>query len=215
MSKLPAINKLYDNKDLSIADKNKELEKLLDNPPSEKWIKTHNNVSYLPISRVEWLLTVIFTKWKVETKKVQLIANSVVVEVRLHVMDPMTNEWDWQDGVGGAPIQTAKGAGATDFTQMSTYGVQKCAPAAESFAIKDAAEKFGKLFGKDINRNENIFLPEIQPEINLEECTNKLMACGTLEDLNATYMAMTREEKNNPDVIKLKDELKQTLGKGE
>ena len=30
------------------------------------------------------------------------------------------------------------------------------APAAESYAVKDAAEKIGKLFGKDLNRKDNI-----------------------------------------------------------
>jgi len=29
-------------------------------------------------------------------------------------------------------------------------------PSAESFAIKDAAQKLGKLFGKDLNRRETV-----------------------------------------------------------
>ena len=32
----------------------------------------------------------------------------------------------------------------------------KAAPAAESYAIKDAAEKLGKIFGKDLNRKDVI-----------------------------------------------------------
>ncbi len=72
----------------------------------------------------------------------------------------MTNEWDWQDGVGAAPIQTAKGAAATDFSQVNTAAVQMAAPAAESYAFKDAAEKFGKIFGKDLNRKDEMnYLP--------------------------------------------------------
>jgi hypothetical protein len=30
--------------------------------------------------------------------------------------------------------------------------VQKAAPAAETYAVKDAAEKFGKIFGRDVSR---------------------------------------------------------------
>jgi hypothetical protein len=56
------------------------------------------------------------------------------------------------DGIGAAPIQTDKGAGATDWNAVKTDGVQKAAPAAETYAVKDAAEKFGKIFGRDVSR---------------------------------------------------------------
>ncbi|MCK5612897.1 hypothetical protein KAR91_64080, partial [Candidatus Pacearchaeota archaeon] len=55
-----------------------------------------------------------------------------------------------------APIQTDKDAAATDFSKVKTDAVMKAAPAAESYAIKDAAEKIGKLFGKDLNRADGI-----------------------------------------------------------
>ena len=82
----------------------------------------------------------------------QILANSVCVTVRLFVTNPITGETEWQDGIGAAPIQTDKGAGATDWNSVKTDGVQKAAPAAESYAIKDAAEKFGKIFGRDVSR---------------------------------------------------------------
>jgi hypothetical protein len=37
----------------------------------------------------------------------------------------------------------------------------KAAPAAESFAVKDAAEKIGKLFGRDLNRADQILYDEL------------------------------------------------------
>jgi len=44
------------------------------------------------------------------------------------------------------------------------------APAAESYAFKDAAEKFGKIFGKDINRKDNItYIDRIYASINAME----------------------------------------------
>jgi hypothetical protein len=37
------------------------------------------------------------------------------------------------------------------------------APAAESYALKDAAEKLGRIFGKDINRKDTIDItPSLQ-----------------------------------------------------
>lgn len=87
---------------------------------------------------------------------VQCIANSVVATVRLYVINPITQSEEWQDGIGAAPIQTDKGAGAMDWNKAKAQGVMMAAPSAETFAVKDAAEKFGKLFGKDLNRAEII-----------------------------------------------------------
>lgn len=152
---LPKLEDLYN--DVELASKFNDLNKLLNCQPKQEWIKQNkfaNNSNYIPVSTIEYLLTSIFIKWRVEIKEVVVIANSVVVTVRLFVLDPITNEWDWQDGVGASPIQTAKGAAATDFSQVNTSAVQMAAPAAETYAFKDAAEKFGRLFGKDINRKD-------------------------------------------------------------
>lgn len=152
---LPKIEDLY--KDLETASKQNELNKLLNFDPKPEWIKQNkfaNNSNYIPVGTIEYLLTSIFIKWRIEVKSVQVIANSAVVTVRLYVLDPISGEWDWQDGVGASPIQTKQGAAATDFSQVNTAAVQMAVPAAESYAFKDAAEKFGKLFGKDINRAE-------------------------------------------------------------
>lgn len=157
MSNLPAIRDIYSDSVDIIKENN--LNVLLNQPPKESWIKQHpiaKNVKYIPIERVEYLLTSIFIKWHVEVKSVQLVANSVVVIVRLHYMNPVTNEMEYQDGIGASPLQTDKGASATDWTQIKSDAVMKSAPAAESFAVKDAAEKIGNLFGKDLNRADKI-----------------------------------------------------------
>ena len=156
--KLPTISDLHSS-DMVVLNKRSELNLLLNNEPSPKWIKDHpmaRNVKYIPIERIEWLLTQIFKQWKVEIKRTSLIANSVVCEIRLHYCDVITGEWSWNDGVGAAPLQTDKGMGAVDFNSIKNDAVMKAAPAAESYAVKDAAEKLGKLFGKDLNRADKI-----------------------------------------------------------
>jgi hypothetical protein len=117
---------------------------------------TTSGVKYIPIGIIEYLLTRIFSKWRVEIKESKLLANSVQVTVRLHFLDPVSGEWDWQDGIGASPLQTDKGAGAIEFDKIKNGAVMMAAPAAESYAIKDAAEKLGKLFGKDLNRKDVI-----------------------------------------------------------
>lgn len=150
---LPKLKDLYKG-DLDTKREN-DLNMLLNNEPKPQWVKKHpfaSNVKYIPIGIIEYLLTSIFIRWHVEIKAVQVIANSVVVTIRLHYQHPINGEVRFQDGIGASPIQTAKDAAATDFTQVKSDAVMKAAPAAESFAIKDAAEKLGKLFGKDLNR---------------------------------------------------------------
>jgi hypothetical protein len=162
--KLPTINDLYSS-DLAILDKQNSVNILLNQEPKKEWIKEHpiaKNVKYIPIERVEWLLTNIFIRWRVEILDAKLIANSATVTVRLHYRDPITGEWDWMDGLGAAPLQTDKGQGATDWAHIKSDSVMKGLPAAESFAVKDAAEKLGKLFGKDLNRADKIMYDTLQ-----------------------------------------------------
>lgn len=165
---LPTIAEIYANDDMPILQKDSLFQVLINQEPKREWIKEHPIIKvevidqdgkkrfvpyqYIPIERQEWLLTNICLKWKVEIKTVQLIGNSVVVTVRLHYYDHSNKEWLWQDGVGAAPLQTDKGAGATDFNALKTNAVQIGAPAAESYAFKDACEKIGKIFGRDLNR---------------------------------------------------------------
>lgn len=156
LTKLPTLDELVSESELTIKENN--LMVLLNQQPPKQWIKTHpmTKGDYLPIERVEYLLSRIFGTWKVEVKSVVCIANSVVVTVRLYVTNPVNKVEIWHDGVGAMAIQTDKGAGAMDWNFAKSDGVMKAAPAAESYAIKDAAEKFGKLFGKDLNRKEEI-----------------------------------------------------------
>jgi hypothetical protein len=153
---LPKIVDLYENREL--AQKENVLNVLLNQPPKAEWIKKHpmTHLPYIPIDVVEYLLTSIFQTWWVEVKEVKLIANSVCVTIRLWVKHPLSNEAYFQDGVGAVPLQTDKDCGACDFDKIKSAAVQIGAPAAESYAIKDAAEKFGKLFGKDLNRKDEI-----------------------------------------------------------
>jgi len=152
---IPQLKDLYSG-ELAIKKEN-DLNILLNHEPKKEWIKVHPMVTgakYIPIEIIEYLLTSIFIQWNVEIKNIQVIANSVVVTIRLHYRNPMDGQMRFQDGIGASPMQTAKDAGATDFSQIKSGAVMMAAPAAESYAIKDAAEKLGKLFGKDLNRKD-------------------------------------------------------------
>lgn len=186
---LPNLSDLYDG-DIELKDDQNKLNILLNQPPKASWIKDHpfaKGVKYIPINRIEYLLTRLFIKWWVEIKSIQTIANSCVVTLRLHYQNIENNEWSCQDGIGAAPIQTEKDSGAMDWNKVRTDSVMKAAPAAESYAIKDAAEKIGKIFGKDLNRKDEIIynsLPDIMPEEKIS-----ISQYGYLEELirKSTY----------------------------
>lgn len=191
MNKLPALKDLYDG-DLTLKQGQNELNLLLNQPPKAEWIKEHpfaKGVKYIPIERVEFLMTRLFIKWRLEVKQIQVIANSCVVTVRLHYQNIEDNEWGWQDGIGAAPIQTEKDSGAMNWDKVRSDSVMKAAPAAESYAFKDAAEKIGKIFGKDMNRKDEIIydsligaIPEEKISMGQFGWAEELVRKSTLED---------------------------------
>lgn len=160
MSKtLPTLADL--NQDIEVAFKNDAFNTLLNQKPPQSWLKSHPYINggkhvYLPIERIELMLTQIFQQWSVRVNNYNQLFNAVAVHITLRVRNPLTGEWIEQDGLGAAPIQTDKGASASDMGAIKSDAVMKALPTAESYAIKDAAEKLGKLFGKDLNRKDEL-----------------------------------------------------------
>lgn len=145
--------------------KNKDiLREVLSHKPAEQWVKQHplaKGVKYLPIDKVESILDAIFQDWRTEIKEVFQLAQSICAVVRLHYRNPVTGEWTYHDGVGATPLKTDKGASAADLSKIKSDAVATGAPAAVSFAIKDAADHLGNIFGRNLNRSETVTLPSI------------------------------------------------------
>ena len=155
---LPKLADLYNETELFNKERDGELLLLLNFNPPSTWIREHpiSGSPYIPIGKIEFLLTKIFGKWWVEIRDTKLIANSVAVTIRLYYENPISGQTEFQDGIGAQPLQTDKGYGATDFNAIKSNAVSLALPSAESYAIKDAAEKIGKIFGKDISRKESV-----------------------------------------------------------
>lgn len=195
---LPSLNEIISEEAKSY--EHNALTVLLNQPPPAKWLRNHPTAKikndkaediplpYIPIDKVEYLLTRMFIRWWVDVLNVQCIANSVCVTVRLHVINPISGEEMTNDGVGAVPIQTDKGAGAMDWNKAKSVGVMLAAPAAESFAFKDAAEKFGRIFGKDLGRRDLISYDSIIEKPKLSTVDQRFMdviaSCKTVADLN-------------------------------
>lgn len=184
--KIPTIQELMVETDESI--KNNALMVILNQPPPATWLYEHPSATtknakgetvparYLPIERVEYLLSRIFGKWRVEILREGSIANSCYVVARVHVTNPLTNKDEYQDGIGASPMQTDKGKGAMEWNFVKSAAVMMALPSAETYAIKDACEKWGKIFGKDLNRKDIIdYNTLLKKDVNIDDLRGLFM----------------------------------------
>lgn len=171
MNNLPKIKDIYSDK-LTV-QKDDVFVTLMNQPPQPKWVKEHpfiKGYKYLPIERVEYLLKTIFKRYRVEITGQGQSFNGVWVTVRVHYLHPITNEWDFHDGIGASQLQTAKGTSPADLGNINNNALSMAFPNAKTIAIKDACDHFGKLFGADLNRKDvisyelDLTLIELTPE---------------------------------------------------
>lgn len=203
-----------DNRELTLKDLG-ELKSVLNQNPNKNWVKDHpfaRDVKYLPIDKVETMLDIIFVQWRVEVLNISQLAQSICCTIRLHYRNPISKEWDFQDGVGAVPLKTDKGASAADLSKIKNDAVTTGAPAAKSYAIKDAAEHLGKIFGRDLNRKDviaynNIYAEELEPA----NWSKEMAQAKTLDDLRKVWNKMPKEEQAKEEMVKLKEATKISL----
>jgi hypothetical protein len=164
---LPTIEELYEG-NLEQAAKLDGFQALLNAPPKKEWIKEHPQakkkdkngnyvpVPYVPVDVVEYLLKRIFKQYRIEVRKTEQFFNAIAVTVRVHYLNPITEEWQYHDGVGAVEVQTESGASPSDLSKIKSGAVQKALPAAKSYALKDACDHLGNLFGANVGRMSEI-----------------------------------------------------------
>jgi hypothetical protein len=129
--------------------KNSDFLKIVNSNPPQAFVKDHpiaKGVKYVPIDKVELMLDTIFQQWYPEVLKTGQLLNAIEVTVRVQFVD----------GVGAVAIQTDQGKSAADLAAVKSNAVMLALPAAKSYAIKDAVEHIGKLFGRDLNRKDTM-----------------------------------------------------------
>jgi hypothetical protein len=159
MSNLPKLADLYEVSKVEEAFKNDQFNMLMNAEPRKEWVKQNKyagNSNYIPVGIVETLLQKVFKTFTVEVIREGVMFNAVYVTVRIHLKHPVTSEMFHVDGVGAAELQTKSGASAADLSAINKGAVMMALPMAKSYAIKDAAEHIGKLFGRDLNRKETM-----------------------------------------------------------
>jgi hypothetical protein len=158
MNKLPTIAELF-NDNLEEAYKNEQLNLLLNQAPPANWVKKHpyiKDYNYLPIDKIEYLLRRVFKQYKIEVLREGTSFNGVYVVVRVHYLNPITNEMCYHDGIGAQQLQTKQGSSAADLANINNGALSMAFPIAKTIAIKDACDHFGTLFGANLNRKDTV-----------------------------------------------------------
>lgn len=171
------------------------LNQLLMKPARQEWIKEHpilkkdngDKLQYLPIDKVRLLMRMIFQRTRREVKEIKQVANSIVATVRVHYFNPMLKEWDWQDGVGAVQIQLKKGAAAFDLTQINSGAIQMGAPAAVSYAYKNACEEIGNIFGASIQKDYVEFKGMYAAAMDLSETNPQPQSSPVTETITTNF----------------------------
>jgi len=209
--KVPSLIELIEDKEMAFAQD--DLNVILNTPVPANWIKEHPMVKisingqsrplpYIPVKRVKYLLKRIFGKYQWEIKECKQVLNAMVVVGKLTITNPVTGEIESQDGVGAASIQMDKGATQGDLSAIKSNAIQIGAPAAESYALKNAAEKFGDIFGGNIYDIDStayspVFGSDVRNPIPIEDLTAlyemKKEALSPDDIINADRIISTKE----------------------
>lgn len=208
--------KIIDSGDNSplLFEKMGEMKEILNQNPNKAWVKNHpfaQGVLYLPIDKVETMLDMIFQQWRVEILSINQLAQSICCTVRLHYLNPITKEWSYHDGVGAVPLKTDKGFSAADLSHIKSDAVATGAPAAKSFAIKDAAEHLGKLFGRDLNRKDTVAYKSLYGNASDENWVAELKSAENLNELRKIWNKIPKEIQADEEVIATKNTMKTKL----
>lgn len=175
---LPKLAELYEVELAEKAFKQDSFNWLMNQKPNPAWIKENKyagNSKYIPIGTIETLLQKIVKEFRIEVLREGALFNSVYCTIRLHYVSPVTGEWSYFDGVGAAELQTKQGASAADLGAINKGAVMMALPMAKSYAIKDAAEHFGALMGRDLNRKDTlIFTPDEKLNVFVKSNKDKL-----------------------------------------
>lgn len=154
---LPALADLYEVSNIETLFKKDQFNLLMNQDPKPEWIKKNpyaGNSNYIAIGVIETLLQRIFKEFRIEILREGTMFNSVYSVVRVHFTHPVTGEWTYHDGAAACQVQTKTGSSPANLGDINNNAVMMALPMSVSYAIKDACEHLGRLFGRDINRKD-------------------------------------------------------------
>jgi hypothetical protein len=127
--------------------------------------------------------------------------NTVMVHARIQYKDPITNELRIIDGIGGKAIQQDANSKIDEFNStMKRNGLEIGYPMAYSRAIKNAAKKLGKLFGSDLNRDDEMNAVHVFNPGALKTADDRLLELSELFD-EVGHLIQNEEDRMSIEMI--------------
>ena len=148
---------------------------------------------YLPIDKIEFLLQKIFKKYRIEILREGVSFNGVYVVVRVHYLNPVTNEMEFHDGIGASQLQTSRGTTPAQLENINNGALSMAYPMAKTIAIKDACDHFGNLFGANLNRKDTLNY-SIDETLKSRDWKAELEAENSITGLNEIWRQMSENE---------------------
>jgi hypothetical protein len=113
----------------------------------------------------------------------------VHVTIRLHYLNPVNGEWEFQDGVGADEMQVKSGTSPADLANINKSALAMSIPKAKTEAIKDASHHIGRIFGRDLNRDDVKEYVQSKPIVSsMQKRYLELMStAGSVEELKSLY----------------------------
>jgi len=112
-------------------------------------------VKYIPVSYIENTLDEVFGAglWNTTEPKLMIVGNEVVGTITLRVYHPVIKEWIEQGGIAAVQIRKASGSAITDINSKIPNALEMDMPHLFSDCLKNAAQKLGRIFGRNLNRD--------------------------------------------------------------
>lgn len=158
-----------------------ELLYTLQEEPKPEEVKAQDGRLYVPIGFIEAKLDRIFHGlWKTENVQTNVIGNEVCMTLELHVFFYPMNQWVIRTGAGAAMIQQRGDwdavnkkkvpARPSDVDAKISNTLAKDYPHAKAEALKNAARSLGRCFGRDLNRDADKKVLEVNlPSAGIDE----------------------------------------------
>lgn len=157
-----------------------KLLEVLNTEPPKKFIEElevgrGRTIKFIPIDKIRFLLTRTFwIYWKKEVRSGVQLLNASATIIRLHYKVPNTNIWLYHDGQGGKQFNLNSGSAASDLSQIQANAVMLAFPGSGSYALSNAAENLGILFGSNLNRKNPIdYMGIWNPDEDDDEVDNR------------------------------------------
>jgi hypothetical protein len=144
------------------------IDEILNSEPKKEWLKTHEQIKdykYLPVKKVEFLLHRLFKSVHFEIRHL-IKDNDCSVSVRVHYED-RDGKLMFQDGIASCQIS-------------KTQPAEMAMPKAKSIAIMNAARSMGRIFGRDLNRDDETLSIVTTPK-TIDEESAKILNAVTIK----------------------------------